>query len=1022
MHAKGFVFDLDGVITQTAKLHFQAWKKVFDSYLEERHSGSQGEFVSFEYDKDYIPYVDGRSRYEGVKVFLDSRGITVPYGDPQDDPEKNTVCGVGNRKNRLFRELIGEQGVEVYPHAVEFIEGLAAQGIKIGVATSSKNGSYIIEHMKLDRMFQTVVDGNVAAELGLRSKPRGDLFVTAAKRMGLTPAECAMAEDALSGVAAGKNGNFSLVVGIARHNNEKQLYAHGADMVVSDLRQLNLQRISNWFEKGLPRENWILRFRDFDPEEEKLRETLTTVGNGYLGTRGCCLNERGSETHYPGTYIAGVYNRLPTRIHGKNIENNDLVNCPNWLLLELNIGSSHNIYPFEAEILDYEHSLDMYNAELKRVITYRDKAGRITTVESYRIASMDNPHCVALKYIIIPHNYSAEMAVKSALDGTVYNNGVQRYRNLNSNHLSPVDAGKTSPGIYLTTETVTSRVFIYMNAATRIYQGGKIIEEPVHVHKRSGFISEIFEVRVIQGQPVVIEKMVSIYTSLDNDVPDPREAALETLKQMENYSRLFSHHKKRWHELWENMDFRIEGDRFTQNSIRLHCYHLLCTASPHICGKDPGIPARGLHGEAYRGHIFWDTLFILPFFILHFPDIARSQLLYRYKRLDQARQYASEHGYKGAMYPWQSADSGVEESQTLHYNPVSGEWDPDLSSRQRHISLAVCYNVITYYEYTADDEFLYDYGLEMLVEIARFWAGIATFEEEDGRYHINGVMGPDEFHEKYPDTKQGGLNDNAYTNILVAWVLRKTVQILTGVPGKVRDNLEKKLAFSAEETGLWEKISSGLYLEIDSHGLLSQYAGYMKLEEIDWERYRRKYKNIQRLDRILKSEDDTPDRYKINKQADVLMLFYLLSPEAVCAVIERLGYKPGDAVQFLATNYDYYVSRSSNGSTLSYVVHSFILQYLHRTDEMWQRFLIALGSDIRDIQGGTTAEGIHCGVMGGTIDILVRALAGLDLNNEPSAAHPHIPPHWKSLEFNFIYRKRRYVYRYDENGVSITPL
>ncbi len=1026
MQFKGIIFDLDGVITQTAKLHFQAWKQVFDTYLKGKgpdyDGGRAADFVPFEYERDYIPYVDGRSRYEGVKTFLESRGIEIPYGKPEDDPRQNTVCGVGNRKNKLFRALIEREGVDAYPHAVEFIKELGERGIKTGVATSSKNGSFILKHMGLHGLFRAVVDGNTAAELGLRSKPHGDLFVTAAEKIGLSPAECAMAEDALTGVEAGVDGNFSLVIGIARHQNEKRLYAHGADMVVTGLDQLNYERIRRWFEKGLAGENWILRFRDFDPEVEKLRESLTTVGNGYLGTRGCCLNERGSETHYPGTYIAGVYNRLSTRIHGRSIENNDLVNCPNWLLLELNIGGSHNIYPFEAEILEYEHSLDMYNAEMKRVITFRDKAGRITTVESYRIASMDNPHCVALKYIIIPHNYSARIAVKSALDGTVYNNGVQRYRNLNSNHLSPVEAGACSPGICLVTETVTSRVRIYMNSATRVYRNKKVLAGPVHVHKRSGFISEIFEVRAVRGRPVVVEKLVSIYTSLDTEVPDPQAAALSDLKKMGNYARLFSRHKKRWHSLWEKMDVDITGDRFSQKIVRLHSYHLLVAASAHTCLKNTGIPARGLHGEAYRGHIFWDTLFILPFYILHFPAIARSQLLYRYYRLDAAREYAAAHGYKGAMFPWQSADSGKEESQTLHYNPVSGGWDPDLSSLQRHISLAVCYNIITYCEYTADKEFLHSYGLEMLVEIARFWTSIASFDARDKRYHIRGVMGPDEFHEKYPDADRGGFDDNAYTNIMVAWVLRRTAELLAHTPGDVLRALEGKTGFSMDEREEWQKISGLLCVHIDAHGLISQFTGYMNLKELDWEKYRRKYNNIQRLDRILKSEDDSPDRYKINKQADVLMLFYLLSPPQVKEILEQLGYKVEDADRLLLANYDYYVPRSSSGSTLAHVVHSFVLKYTDRSREMWHGFLIALESDVHDIQGGTTAEGIHCGVMGGTLDIIMRALAGIDLHGAVPTARPHLPPHWKKLSFKFIYKNRWYAYSCDERGAAVTSL
>jgi trehalose/maltose hydrolase-like predicted phosphorylase len=360
------------------------------------------------------------------------------------------------------------------------------------------------------------------------------------------------------------------------------------------------------------------------------------------------------------------------------------------------------------------------------------------------------------------------------------------------------------------------------------------------------------------------------------------------------------------------------------------------------------------------------------------------------------------------MYPWQTADTGREETQIIHFNPVSGKWDPDLSSRQRHVSIAVAYSVWEYFYCTDDLEFINEYGAEILVLTTRFWASIAEYDEADGRYHIRGVMGPDEFHEKYPDAEddQGGLNDNAYTNILVGWLMHKTIETLEYLPKKDMRILAEKTLFKPEEMELWKDIVSKLNVVISEEGIISQFDGYMDLKELDWEAYRNKYGNIGRLDRLLKAEGDSPDRYKLSKQADVLMIYYLLSPGQVKNILELMGYEVGDELELMRKNYEYYVHRTSHGSTLSFIVHAGVLKYLkgHRQD-MWRWFHTALKSDIEDIQGGTTQEGIHTGVMGGTLDLVMKAFAGISLFKDAILFEPQLPLHWKRLSFKLRHRR-----------------
>ena len=325
--------------------------------------------------------------------------------------------------------------------------------------------------------------------------------------------------------------------------------------------------------------------------------------------------------------------------------------------------------------------------------------------------------------------------------------------------------------------------------------------------------------------------------------------------------------------------------------LRFHISHVLQVCSRHTVDHDAGVPARGLNGEAYRGHIFWDELYIYPFLNFRLPEITRELLMYRYRRLGEARAAAREAGYRGAMYPWQSGSDGKEETQVVHLNPLSGRWEPDLSHNQRHVNAAIFYNIWHYYQATGDVEFMRDHGAEMMLEIARFWSSIAHYNPERDRYEIHGVMGPDEFHEKYPDSAEGGLHNNAYTNVMVAWISETAQEVLGLLPESRREALRARIGLGDDEVGRWEEMSHKMFVPFHGDGIISQFEGYENLEELDWDAYREKYGNIQRLDRILRAEGDDPDRYKLAKQADTVMLFFLFPEDELRRMFERLGYE-----------------------------------------------------------------------------------------------------------------------------------
>jgi trehalose/maltose hydrolase-like predicted phosphorylase len=332
----------------------------------------------------------------------------------------------------------------------------------------------------------------------------------------------------------------------------------------------------------------------------------------------------------------------------------------------------------------------------------------------------------------------------------------------------------------------------------------------------------------------------------------------------------------------------------------------------------------------------------------------------------------------------------------------------------------IFYNVWRYVEDTEDRRFLSQQGAEIMLEIARFWASIAQWDDDSGRYSIAGVMGPDEFHEKLPGSEVPGVKDNAYTNIMVAWLLEKAMEAIDSLSSDALKQLKEKIGFEIKETKKWREICQKLNVIMTEDGIISQFDGYMGLKELNWDHYRKKYGNIHRMDRILKAEGDSPDTYKVAKQADTLMTYYVLSPEAVSDILIRLGYPAMDPVDVMKKNYAYYEQRTSHGSTLSKVVHAIISSYMDNEETAWQWFVEAMESDIYDTQGGTTPEGIHCGVMAGTLDVITRYFVGIDFSKQVPQFIPHLPRHWKRLVMEVRHRKNRYHIDLSRDKIKLT--
>jgi trehalose/maltose hydrolase-like predicted phosphorylase len=755
-------------------------------------------------------------------------------------------------------------------------------------------------------------------------------------------------------------------------------------------------------------DGWRLVYGAFDLEQEPLREALCTLGNGRFATRGAAEESRADAVHYPGTYIGGGYSRLTSVVADRDVVNEDLVNFPNWLPISFRPMGGAWFGEDEGELVDYRQELDLRSGVLFRAFTVRDTEGRETRISARRIVHMGDPHLAGISQEVTPLNWSGRIEIRAGLDGSVTNWGVQRYRELRGDHIEVLDADASGDDlIFLYVRTKQSRLEVSLAARTRVWLKGEPLTTMDGVDQGEDVIWQTFGLEAQPGRPICLEKIVGLWTSRDAAAGDLVEDASLTVRRAPGFGELLASHRAAWESLWDRYDVEVSvaprvdlAPHSIQLILRLHTFHMLQTASPHCIGLDVSVPARGLHGEAYRGHIFWDEMYLFPFYLHRDPELARSLLLYRYRRLREAQANAAADGRAGAMYPWQSGSSGREETQIIHLNPRSGAWDPDHSHLQRHVNAAIAMNVWSYVRTTGDLSFLARYGAEILLEIGRFWASMTSKDSGD-KYEIEGVMGPDEFHEAYPGAPEGGLRNNAYTNVMAAWCIESGLRALELLDERERTDVVRRISLTGEETDRWGKIVREIKIPILPSGLIEQFEGYGELEELDWDAYRMKYGSIGRLDRILKAEGDSPDRYKLSKQADLCMLFYVFDREDLTDVLARAGCELTE--ERLRETIEYYRRRTSHGSTLSHLVFAAILDDVDRSAS-WGHFVEALRSDVDDVQGGTTPEGIHAAVMAGTVRHVLERFAGVRVTADRLSVAPRLPDGIERVRFTVRWR------------------
>lgn len=740
------------------------------------------------------------------------------------------------------------------------------------------------------------------------------------------------------------------------------------------------------------RQDWQLRYQDLAKGKKGYgQESLLSLGNGFIGWRGAPIWAEQSADHYPGLYLAGVFNQTQTPLAGNTVVNEDLVNLPNPQLLKIRVnGHALSDYPIE----DSQRQLDFRQGELQESYVFGLPEGKLT-LTSKKVVDPWQWHNLGLT-VTITTTFKAQVDIDWRVDTTVENQNVARYRDFETREFDLIKADAQRSQVLVKTRQSAITIGLGVSSHCR-YQG---IDWPLVVSAADDGLHAQNRVTLVADQAMTLTRQVSLATTLETRAPLTDFLAQQ--QDQTSWSSILDHSRHHWHHFWQSADVRVKTDEpELQMLIRLNIFQLHQAAQwPANEHLDASVGSRGLTGEGYRGHIFWDELFVLPYYAANSPRTARALLHYRIQRLAPAMANAEREGEMGALYPWQSAQYGDEQAQLVHLNPLNQAWEPDNSRLQRHINLAIIYDFWAYVKASGDQSILSAGGLAVILEIVKYWLNKVKLAA-DGRYDLTGVMGPDEFHEAYPGSPaQGGFTNNTYTNVMLAWALDWVLSLQEALPDFAA--LAQQANFNSVLLEKADQVRRRLRLEQNSAGILAQFAGYFDLKRLDLAAYQAKYGDIHRIDRLLKAEGQSPDDYQVAKQADVLMLIYNLGVAEVERILSQLGYPP--ATDWLASNLAYYRQRTVHGSTTSRPVFALIEAQLGLEKEAHTDFVTALRSDYDDIQGGTTAEGLHLGVMGETLTLIERDFGGVKLDQGRFDLWPALPTNWQSLTFNQRYQ------------------
>ncbi len=696
------------------------------------------------------------------------------------------------------------------------------------------------------------------------------------------------------------------------------------------------------------------------------QETIFTIGNGYLGTRGTYEERYLNEMRT--TMIHGVFDDVPVVF-------TELANSPDWTEMEVLVdGGFFRLN--QGKLLAYERSLDLRTGLHRRFVRWRSPRDHTLELTFERFASLADPHLVCLRLKVVSVDYQGPVEVRAGVDGNPDNAGVV--------HWEWVEQEILSESAWLHLQTRATRLDLAVAVRLAVPEGCHVQGWDVHNHP-----TLVAEAQLEPGKELVFEKVASYFTGRESSqtVVDAKAALSRLLSPA--WETLWQPHEQAWKKEWDACDIVIEGDDEAQLAIRFNIFQLLIAGSRQ--DDTVSIPAKTLSGYGYRGHSFWDTeSYMLPFFTYTRPAMARNLLSYRWHTLPGARRKAASGGYQGAQFAWESAATGDEVTPTWLTHPKDRNalvriWTGDI---EIHISSDVAYATWQYWQATGDDAFLIERGAEVILETARFWASRAEWKADKGHYELNDVIGPDENHEH--------VDDSAYTNYLVRWHLRTALALVTWLrqhAPEAAQSLFTRLTIDDETLEKWREVSERIVIPYDPNTrLVEQFRGYFQRKDIRIPDYEPRTNSIQYILGI-----EGANQVQALKQPDVLMLMYLL-PEAFDPAVVR-------------ANYDYYTPRTdlAFGSSLGPSIQAIMGCRVGQVGEAYENFMRAARADLVDVRGNVR-DGIHGASAGGLWQAVVFGFGGLAFGPQGPSTSPSLPPQWQRLAFKVQYHGRTFSF------------
>jgi trehalose/maltose hydrolase-like predicted phosphorylase len=724
---------------------------------------------------------------------------------------------------------------------------------------------------------------------------------------------------------------------------------------------------------------WLWVDEGFMLAREHEIESLFAIANGYIGNRGSLAE--GSPLSAPATFAAGVFETedKPGAVPGYLV-------LPDWTEVRAWI-EGEPLSLNRGRILEHRRILDMRRGIFFREWIHHNESGRITRIASFRLASLADRHLLVQSVVIAPENYTGEVRLEAAIElppecqSSPPPESWKTRRNGMRHNILPLALKSTTRDI----------VIAFAAASQLVNTDGSECTRDIAITDRG--ITERFNFNVEIGREYRLDRLVSIYTS--RDVSEPRDAALVHVNRFfpSAVRDAVAAHEQAWERRWNDSGIELDGDDSLQRALHFAVYHLISAANPE--DDRVSIGARALTGESYKGHVFWDTeIYMVPFYTFTHPASARALLMYRYHTLPAARDKAKTHNYRGAMYPWEAADTG-EETTPRFVIDLNGKVIEVLNGEMEvHISGDVAFAVWQYWQATRDENFLLEAGAEIILETARFWASRGHFEHK-GVFHIRGVIGPDEYHEN--------IDDSAFTNLIAAWNLRRAIEVAQMLQArwpKRWQELAREIEFSADELTNWQRIADNMYLAFDEKTkLFEQFRGYYQLEPVDLLSY--EPRNTA-MDVILGHE--RIQHTNIVKQADVVMAMYMfwdVFPDEV-----------------RRANFQYYEPRTGHGSSLSPSIHALVAARFGEMNLAARYLKMACEIDLGNNMGNA-AGGVHAAAIGGLWQAIVMGFAGFQAREDVLTFDPHLLPHWRRLAFPLEYRGRKLRIAMHPNEVHV---